>query len=252
MKITIDDLQIEYRISGQGEQVLLMHGWGVDSSTLDGLHEHLCSFMQVASLDLPGFGQSDAPQEAWSIYDYAAFIEKFCTAINWPKPHLIGHSFGGRLAIILGAKGFGRKIVLTGAAGIKPKRSLKYYFKVYSYKAAKRFWQLPLLNRHYDKMMAKWQKKNSKSDYALAKGIMRPILVKVVNEDLKYLLPQIKNSTLLIWGANDTAAPLGDGQIMEKLIKDSGLVVFENCGHYPFLEQPQRFYKICDSFFNKE
>ena len=77
---------------------------------------------------------------------------------------------------------------------------------------------------------------------------MRQIFVNVVNQDLQPLLKAISQPTLLLWGERDTATPLSDGQLMEKTIPDAGLVVFEGAGHYPFLEQPGRFYAVVDYF----
>ena len=80
---------------------------------------------------------------------------------------------------------------------------------------------------------------------------MRAILSKVVNEDLKYCMPKITAPTLLIWGENDTATPLRDAQIMEKLIPDVGLVSFPGCGHYSFLDNPFQFAAVLRSFIKE-
>ena len=92
--------------------------------------------------------------------------------------------------------------------------------------------------------------KHGSADYNAASPLMRQCLVKVVNEDLTSLIPNIDVPTLLVWGQSDDAVPLSDGQLMEKLIPDAGLVVFEGCGHYAFLEQGGRFCRIISSFFN--
>ena len=163
-------------------------------------------------------------------------------------PVILGHSFGGRLAVILGSRGIGSRLVLADAAGIKPRHSVDYYLRVYSYKAAKKVMSLPGLNKRKEQALDLWRKKNPSSDYASAQGVMRQIFVQVVNEDLTPLLSKISASTLLIGGRNDTATPVEDGKLMEKLIPDAGLVVFENCGHYSFLDDPHRFYTIVDHF----
>ena len=82
--------------------------------------------------------------------------------------------------------------------------------------------------------------------------MMRAILSKVVNEDLKSVMPKIACPTLLIWGANDTATPLADAKIMEKLIPDAGLVSFDGVGHYSFLENPYQFAAVLKSFLSKD
>ena len=78
--------------------------------------------------------------------------------------------------------------------------------------------------------------------------MMKRILSKVVNEDLKHVMPLIKAPTLLIWGENDTATPIGDAKIMEKLIPNAGLVSFPGCGHYSFLDNPIQFAAVLRSF----
>jgi pimeloyl-ACP methyl ester carboxylesterase len=204
----------------------------------------------VWSLDLPGFGASGEPPAVWGSYDYADFAQAFCRAVGLEEPYLLGHSFGGKVAAILASRGFGAKLVLTDAAGLKPKRGPGYYARVGSYKAAKRVMSLPGLSRWRDQALSLWIKRNPSSDYARAEGIMRAVFVKVVNEDIRELLPRIDIPTLLMWGEKDSATPLADGQKMEKLIPESGLVVFKGAGHYPFLEQPAYFYRVLESFFN--
>ncbi len=248
MEKNIAGIKTNYHISGTGKDLLLLHGWSVDSSTMLPMQKHFAQHSRVTVLDLPGFGQTERPDSAWDIYQYADFVREFCEEMGLNNPVLLGHSFGGRIAIILGAQGLGRKIVLSDAAGVLPKRPPSYYARVYSYKAAKKVMNLPVLNKHKEQALDLWRKNNPSSDYAKADGIMREIFVKVVNEDLQPLLSQIKAATLLIWGDQDTATPLADGQLMEKLIPDAGLVVFEQAGHYPFLDQPQRFYTIVDYF----
>ena len=90
--------------------------------------------------------------------------------------------------------------------------------------------------------------KRGSADYRAASPVMRATLVNVVNEDLTHLLSEIKQSTLLVWGDKDDATPLSDGQLMEKLIPDSGLVVIEGTGHYAFLEGWYTFSRVLASF----
>ena len=81
---------------------------------------------------------------------------------------------------------------------------------------------------------------------------MRQIMSKAINQDLTPLLPAIKASTLLVWGAKDTATPLRDAKIMEKNIPDAGLVCFDDAGHYSFLDQPGQFRAVAREFFKNE
>ena len=246
---TVMGLKVNYRDNGSGTPTLLLHGWGVDSSTLAGVEKYLLAQGQrVLILDLPGFGGTEAPPEVWGVYEYADFVAEFLRWRGVEKPQLLGHSFGGRLSIILGSRGVARRIVLCDSAGIIPKRSFRYHLRVKSYKLAKKIFALPGLKLFREQALSLWVKNNPSSDYAATEGVMRGIFVKVVNQDLQPLLSDIKVPTLLIWGENDTATPLADGQLMEKLIPDAGLAVFEGCGHYPFLEQPARFNSVLSYF----
>ena len=246
----IAGLSIHYRLSGQGPQVLLLHGWGVDSDNLEALRLHLAEHFTVCSLDFPGFGQSQEPQQVWGVNEYADFVKTFLAYLGWKQPAVFGHSFGGRVAIVLAAEGSCEKIILCDSAGIKPRRGLEYYVRVYSYKLAKAICRLPGLQRHRQRLLSLWLDANPSSDYRAAQGIMRQIFVKVVNQDLRPYLKHIAVPSLLIWGALDTATPLADAKIMEKEIADAGLVVFEQAGHFPFLSEPQRFYVIVDYFLS--
>lgn len=79
---------------------------------------------------------------------------------------------------------------------------------------------------------------------------MRPILVRVVQEDLGHLMPEIEASTLLIWGTEDDAVPVAHARRMEALIPDAGLVLFEGAGHFAYLDEQQRFCQVLRHFFD--
>ena len=136
------------------------------------------------------------------------------------------------------------------AAGIKPRHSMKYYVKVYTYKAVKHLLPLMMGKAKGEEMLNRYRKKVGSSDYSNASEMMRRILSKVVNEDLKHVMPSIKASTLLVWGEKDT--PLSDAKKMEKLIPDAGLVEFPGVGHYSFLENPWQFDAVINSFLEKD
>jgi pimeloyl-ACP methyl ester carboxylesterase len=101
----------------------------------------------------------------------------------------------------------------------------------------------------FPELIDDWRSRQGSADYRNATPIMRQCLVKAVNEDLTELLPRIKQDTLLIWGAKDTATPIGDGKLMEEKIPNSGLAVINGTGHFSFLEQPAVFRNIMRSYF---
>lgn len=245
-------LRIVYYESGQGWPVVLLHGWGCSHETMQPVAEHLAGRFHLYNFDLPGHGESDEPQEAWSTVEYKEMLKAFFAQEKIMRPILIAHSFGGRLSIRLGAEGIPCKMILTGCAGLKPKRGLDYYAKVYSYKAAKKALGLPGLRKHKEGILANLRGKRGSTDYQQASEAMRGTFVKVVNEDLKDLLPKIQAPTLLYWGENDTATPLEDGQTMEKMMQDAGLVVRKNATHYAYLENLSNFLAVVDSFLQPE
>jgi pimeloyl-ACP methyl ester carboxylesterase len=140
------------------------------------------------------------------------------------------------------------KLILVDAAGIKPRRPMKYYVKVYSFKAYKRLLYLLMGKARAEEKLNQYRAKRGSADYANATPVMRAILSRVVNEDLKSCMPSIKAPTLLVWGENDTATPLSDAKYMEQHIPGAGLVSFPGCGHYSFLDNPYQFAAVLRSF----
>lgn len=246
----IAGVRIRYDVTGDGPRaVIVMHGWGCKASTVDLLARAASGTgTTVYNLDLPGFGASSEPEEVWGIEQYTALIEEFAKKNSIKKPILIGHSFGGRLAIVFASRNEVEKLILVDAAGIKPRRSLKYYFKVYSFKTGKRLLPLLLGKNRASKIIESWRGKAGSSDYAQASAKMRAIMSRVVNEDLTSLLPEIKAPTLLIWGEKDTATPLRDARTMERLIPDAGLVSYPEAGHYSFLDRPAQTIAVIENF----
>ncbi len=249
MFIKIDDLNVYYEVEGQGHPIVLLHGWGQCVAAFKPIIDSLKNDFQVYTLDFPGFGQSEEPKTIWSVYDYADMVEKFIKQLEIKNPTIFGHSFGGRVGIIYaGRQKDLNKLVLIDSAGIKPKRGLDYYTRVYSYKLGKKILSLPGLKAYKDQMMAN----AGSSDYKNASPVMRQIMSKVVNEDLQHLMPSIQVQTLLVWGDMDDATPLSDAKIMEKKIPEAGLVVFEGAGHYSYLDRLGQFLRVINVFLEKE
>lgn len=251
-QLAINGIILNYNVEGEGKPIILMHGWGCNLTTLASIERLLSPFFRVYSIDFPGFGKSTEPNEVWGVEEYTQTIEKFIAIEHIDNPILLGHSFGGRVGILLSSRNNVCKLILVDAAGIKPKHSLKYYFKVYSYKTIKHLLPLFLGKSKGEYILNRYRTKVGSSDYSSASLRMRQILSRVVNEDLKNVMPSIKCPTLLIWGDKDTATPISDAKKMEKLIPDAGLVAFKGVGHYSFLEEPYRFAAVINSFLKKD
>lgn len=253
--ITIDGVRMHYEVTGKddGSPVVLMHGWGCNHTTVKSIAACLEAGMKVYNLDLPGHGMSQEPPEVWGVEDFTGHVEKFVDQMGIENPILIGHSFGGRIAILMASRNKGiKKIMLVDAAGIKPKRSLRYYWKVYSFKAMKKILLFVLGREKGMEAVEKLRGSRGSADYRNSSPMMRAVMSKCVNEDLKKVMPEIGASTLLVWGENDTATPLSDAKTMEKLIPDAGLVSFPGCGHYSFLDNPGGFRAVTKEFFKDE
>lgn len=252
MKILVDNININYEILGEGKDILVLHGWGADIRAIKPIADALSGKFKVWLLDLPGFGQSDMPPENWDVYSYADFVKKFADTMEIVNPILIGHSFGGRLSIILAAKKLmiPPKIILVDSAGIKPKRGVDYYCKVYTYKMMKRI--AALMGKLSKPFEEKIKSKFGSSDYKNANPIMRAVMVRVVNEDLTYLLKDIACPTLLFWGEKDDATPLSDAKKMEKLIPDAGIVTVSGGGHYSYIDNLPLFSAVSNKFLEKD
>lgn len=249
--ITIRGLRVHYTDKGAGERtIILMHGWGCDHTTLASVERVAlgCGYRAI-NIDFPGFGQSQEPQQVWGVEDYTLMLEDFITALGVKNPILLGHSFGGRVGILYSSRHDDvRSLILVDAAGIKPRRSLNYYRKVYAFKAIKRLMYLVYGREDAERRLDSRRAKAGSSDYASASTMMRRILSRLVNEDLTDRLPLITAPTLLIWGENDTATPMADARKMERMIPGAGLVSFPGCGHYSFLDNPVQFAAVLRSF----
>lgn len=252
--IVISGQRVHYDETGpvEGRPVVLMHGWGCNFSTVRSIASILETGMHVYNMDLPGHGKSPEPNTIWGVPEYTDMVKEFIDSLQLRDPVLIGHSFGGRIAIMLASQRPITKMLLVDAAGIKPKRPLKYYIKVYSFKTARHVLPVILGKGRTQRILDEWRGKAGSADYRQASPVMRQIMSKAINQDLTSLLPSIQASTLLIWGEKDTATPMRDARIMEKNIPDAGLVSFPDAGHYSFLDQPGQFRAVIREFFKKE
>ena len=249
--IDIDGIKFHYREDGQdgAPALVIMHGWGCNADTVRSITNVAAQTNKVYTIDFPGFGQTPEPPSVWGVEEYTRFIEKFIEKLGLKRVSLLGHSFGGRVGILYSSRHDNvDKLILVDAAGMKPRRPLRYYVKVYSFKFSKKLAYFFLPREKAEALTEKKRSKSGSADYNAASPRMRAILSKCVNEGLEHVLSSIKAPTLLIWGENDTATPLRDAKYMEKHIADAGLVSFPGVGHYSFLENPGQFAAVLNSF----
>ncbi len=239
MKLNIRNLEVNYIQYGEGKDVVLLHGWGQNIEMMMPLGNLLQKTHRITILDLPGFGQSDEPKEAWTIYEYEEFIEEVLRELKIENPILIGHSFGGRLSIIYASKNKVDKLILFGSPCIRTKKKESTKVKI-----LKNMKKVPGMSKIGDAM----KKYIGSRDYKNASDVMRKILVNTVNEDLSHCAKKILAPTLLIWGDLDEEAPLEDAKKLESIIQDAGLIVMNGCTHYAYLENIHQVKSIFESF----
>ncbi len=246
--ITIKGLNINYTQTGSGKDVVCMHGWGQNLEMMQMISEYLQNGFRVTSFDFPGFSKSDEPHISWGLEDYVDFFKELLIELKIENPILIGHSFGCRVAILYAASNPVHKMILTGAAGIRPKKSKMWYIRTYTYKFLKNIFKLPFLNRYQDQVKSKF----GSTDYKQSSGVMRETLVKIVNSDVSRVLSQIAMPVLLVWGEKDESTPLWMGKQMEKEMKNAGLAIFENDDHFAYWNQWERFNRCLEVFLKED
>ncbi len=243
--VIIGNLNIRYYQSDvfdKNNALVYLHGWGSEAGHFKNILEKCGSFIAP---DLPGFGGSSTPDGDWSLRDYADFLEKFLGKFGIENPILAGHSFGGSVIIKYCASGGQtKKIILIDSAGIRQK-SLRIYLYVFIAKLGKIFFSLPGLNLVQNKARKKFHKVIDAKDFSdLTAGSLKETFKNILEEDLRSEMEKINAETVIIWGKNDLTTPLGEGLIINKLIKNSHLFVIKNAGHYPFLDNEEEFTEI--------
>ena len=245
---------IHYQIFGNGkEAIVILPGWGDTACTFQEIISILEKEYTVYIFDYPGFGKSPPLNTLWTIYDYAYCVKSFLEEKQITPILLIGHSFGGRLAIVLNGyiKLFLPKILLIDSAGIPPKKTIHSIFRKYSYRFLKKI-QYFLPKRKRKQYLNFLFSKYASFDYYNLPPSMRLTFQQIIREDLRKYLNNITSEVLLLWGKEDKDTPIRDAYIMKKKIPNSELIVFERSGHFSYLENPYLTVKIILAFLKEE
>ena len=233
----IKNIKINYKQYGEGPDVILLHGWGQNIEMMKPLGDNLVDHHRVTIIDLPGFGLSSEPSEVLSVVDYTEVVHELLESLNIDKPIIMGHSFGGRIAIVYASKYPVDKLVLFGSPCVR------HEYKSIKQKFFKKLKNIKLLSPLVNTM----KKHVGSVDYRNASPMMRDILVKTVNQDLSDYARKIKCSTLLIWGEDDAAVPVSEARELDNLLMDSALIVLPGT-HYCYLENLNQVVNILYNF----
>lgn len=249
MEIEILNQKVYYEKTGSGkETVILLHGWGQNTSMMSPIAKSLEDAFTVYNLDFPGFGQSEALKKVWGVEEYTKFLREFVLKLQLENISIISHSFGSRVAILYASLYQVQKMVITGGAGILPKRNLAYQMRVKGYKFGKKV----LKTLRMEKTLEKLHQNSGSEDYRQLNDLMKKSFIRIVNLDLSDRLELINAPVVLIWGENDEAVPLWMGKKMEALIPDAGLIIFEGQGHYAYYQEISRFNRIINQFLRSD
>jgi len=234
-----------------------LHGWGCSAQMMDSAAKTLSKGMRAVAVDFPGhgkMGKASPPPCPWGVPEYMEMTAEIIRRLDLAPCDIVAHSFGGRVAILLSStypELVGR-MVLTGAAGVKKPASGKTTARQQVYKtlrgAVNLMEKTHLFGSLPDKGREALIQKFGSPDYRALTPEMRQTFNKVISRDLTDRLPQVKASTLLFWGEDDTETPLWMGRVMEEKIPDAGLVVESGTGHFAYLERAEKFNRILKSF----
>lgn len=240
--MTIKECNINYIDYGAKEDtIVLLHGWGQNIEMMKSVGDQFQSNHRIIIIDLPGFGLSSEPKFPWQLEDYVEMLEVLLTDLKVENPTIIGHSFGGKIGLLYATKNKVKKLV--GLASPYKQKIKKETLKMKVLKTAKK---IPGLN----KLESLAKKHIGSTDYKNASEMMRKILVNHVNLDLTEEVKKIKCPTLLIWGTMDTAVSIDDAYELEKLIDNCGLVTYDGCTHYAYLERFGQTISVLKSFLD--
>ena len=186
-KITVNGIETNQLIQGEGQPLLMLHGWGANMKLLQPLADKLVPFgYKIYMLDLPGFGDSADPPEPYTVFDYANFCIQYLDHHKLDKVYLFGHSFGGRLGLILGSEYANRiqKMALSDSAGIKTEAPLPARLKLKTYQSIRKGLYSVGAKSLADNLREYYNKRYGSTDFQQVSGVMRQTFINVVNQGL--------------------------------------------------------------------
>jgi pimeloyl-ACP methyl ester carboxylesterase len=215
--------------------VLALHGWGRTHRDFDAvLAPFALDPLDAIALDLAGFGSAPAPPDAWGTADYADLVSLVLDEMT-PQVVVLGHSFGGRVAVQLAAARPQevQTLVLSGVPDLvrrtrRPQAALRF-------RAARRLHRWGVLS---DERIESARQRHGSADYRAAVGVMRQVLVKTLAEDYQDQLASIGCPISLVWGDNDTEAPIAGAEELVRTHPGTSLTVCPGAGHLTPLTAP--------------
>lgn len=213
------------------KQVLFLHGYLADRRSFAFQIPYFERDFEVFAPDMKGFGENKGMEKPYSLDDYILEMREYMYKRGIKKPHVIAHSFGGRMAIKSASmdRELFNKIVLTGAAGLKPRTNLKKIIKKTTFNFLKSFVPKDRLTAFYSK------------DYLALDNVMKASFIKIVSETLDDRLKDILNPTLIVFGDKDKETPVYMAKRLNRGIVNSKLIIIKDAGHFCFIDKRNKF-----------
>jgi len=248
--VEVDGLRIGFERLGAGPEVVLLHGYvGDGPATWRDQLEGLADAFTVVAWDAPGAGGSADPPESLGIAGYADCLAGFIAALGLDRPHLVGLSFGGALAIAVAARhpGIARSLVVVsgyaGWAGSLPPQVAEQ--RLAQALTLSRLTPTEFVDTLLPTMFATTPSAQTRDRFTGSVRAFHPVgfraMARASAEDLREALPAIDVATLLVYGDHDVRAPLPVAEHLHASIAGSSLTVLPGVGHVCNLEAPQQF-----------
>ncbi len=250
MQVVTDSLLTSYNAQGVGPGkpvVLILHGWGDTAKSWQSFGKELADTYAVYALDLPGFGATDTPPQAWGLDEYAAFVGHFLNKIGVQPYAIVAHSNGGAIAIRGLANGQlqAERLVLLASAGVRSeykgrKKALRLVAKT------GKILVTPLPASIKDRLRRKMYTTVG-SDMLVAEHLQESFK-RVVNDDVQADAATLLLPTILVYGENDVATPPSYGRLLHQKIDGSTLEIIGEAEHFVHNDQPGKVLKIVKGF----
>ncbi|MEX2007883.1 MAG: alpha/beta hydrolase [Candidatus Spechtbacterales bacterium] len=249
--IHLNGVQVHYYDEGSGDAIVILHGWGSSADSWRTVLDDLVGRgFRVVIPDLPGFGRTAEPPSAWGLDEYTDFAHSFIQQCQLAPCTLVGHSFGGRIAIDYATR-YGtdvQNVVLIGAAGITRPGGLKRRMSGIAAKVGRALFSLPLLLKARPLAQKIVYRIVGERDYVRSSPRMKEVMSKVLEADLRSALPKITQPTLLLWGALDKTTPVSDARIAQQEVPRATLYIIEGAHHSLQREVPHDVVRAIAAF----
>jgi len=273
--VDVNNIKIAYEMHGEGEPLILIHGYSYNKSVWTAQIDSLSKFFKVIVYDLRGSGESSHPEERYTMEDLVEDLRGLMDTLKIQNAHLAGWSLGGMIIqnFILKYPEYGNKLVLIATnAGLSDSSGINMLrdsiIEIYELRRTDPNTAFFKLARFMHSL--KFRKKMEKNLTEKLHGLVTPeelitSSVKVQTEPLalKYLaeivdnhntldrLHEIKNNTLILAGTKDSLISLLLMEMIHEKLPNSTLEVFQGAGHMIFLEEAPKFNQIMIEYLNK-